>query len=236
MTFYQTRNSRSNKYFLRVSAHSRFTRGKQILHGTSIEGWNTVECTTEAGGEVLKGSRYWKGRRGVGRSLVGLDFQAKQSQSAALKDANILDGGGTVVTSSVVPATLVSNANNGVRSKCSSPSVLTLELLSIRGYRLVNRCSVVVVEGEATGKRRSKLSSRSWNHELSEEGRRSPRIDASTWPRDLVRSRVTGGAVSGSSGRMRSRCHVRVSAFNRRIRTVSGAMRGGKVLERSGQV
>lgn len=153
VTFYQTRNSRSNKYFLRVSAHSRFTRGKQILHGTSIEGWNTVECTTEAGGEVLKG--YWKGRRGVGRSLVGLDFQAKQSQSAALKDANIFDGGGTVVTSSVVPATLVSNANNGVRSKCSSgnrPSVLTLELLSIRGYRLVNRCSGGRGGGRSDGK------------------------------------------------------------------------------------
>lgn len=32
----------------------------------------------------------------------------------------------------------------------------------------------------------------------------------------------------------RSRCHVRVSAFNRRIRTISGATLADKLLKRSG--
>lgn len=104
-----------------------------------------------------------------------------------------------------MPATLVSNANNGLRTSPHARVTLNSR------YRLVNRWR--------EKRRRSNLSSSKLE---PQSGEGLLRVSMHRRGRGIW-SGVTG-AVSGSSGRMRSRCHVRVSAFNRRIR--------GKVLER----
>lgn len=143
----------------------------------------------------------------------------------------------------VVPPTLVSNANNGVggnaRTNRSTPHARVALNSRGPGYRLVNRCGGGRGgEREATGegKRRScvelKLEPRAVDRvgggeRLSLSMHRRGR-GSGIWSGVRVTS---GGAVSASSARMRSRCRVRVSVFNRRIRTISGAMRAAKSLK-----